>query len=258
MAPPESLPLEPRPRRVVETAAALLIGSELLSGKIRDENLHPLTTTLRSLGIRLTRAAVLHDDVEALVRELRIAEAETDLVITSGGVGPTHDDVTVEALARAFGRELVEDAHIRRLLEDTYGERLTPSHLRMARVPDGTEVVSSPDVPWPTIVLGKVWVLPGVPQLFRMKLMALKERVIGPGTFHARAVYTLLDEGDLKVLLDRVVSDHPNVEVGSYPKWFDEHCKTKVTLDSRSEPALAHALRHLLELLPVGEPQRIE
>lgn len=252
---PETTQIAPR---LVRTASALLIGTELLTGKIRDENLHSLSTTLRSLGIRLVRASVVPDELPVLVDELRRLEQTSDLVVTSGGVGPTHDDLTMEAVADAFGLRLVEEPQLRALLERVYADRLTEAHLRMARVPEGAEVVVTHDVPWPTVVVGKVWVLPGVPQLFRTKLMALRSSVCGPVTFHLRAVYTQLDEGDLKPLLDQVVAAHPSVEVGSYPKWFDKSYKTKLTLDAESAAQADAALDELLSLLPPGEPQRIE
>ncbi len=240
---------------VVETASALLIGNELLTGKVKDENLHVLATTLRSLGIQLRAALVVPDVPETLVTEIDRLRRSTDLVVTSGGVGPTHDDVTMQAVADAFGEPLVENTEIRALLERVYGERLTEGHLRMALVPRSARVVITNDVPWPTVVVQNVWIMPGVPQLFRMKLMALRSQVRGPVSFHSQAVYTKLDEGVLKPLLDAVVSEHPKVEVGSYPKWFDDRYSTKLTFDATSVAELHAAVKHFLELLPDGEPQ---
>lgn len=252
---PETTPPAPR---LVRTASALLIGTELLTGKIQDENLHALSSTLRSLGVRLVRASVLPDELPVLIEELRRLERTSDLVVTSGGVGPTHDDLTMDAVAGAFGLRLVEEPRLRQLLQQVYAKRLTDAHLRMARVPQGAEVVVTRDVPWPTVVVGKVWILPGVPQLFRTKLMALRNSIRGPVSFYQRAVYTQLDEGELKPLLDRVVAAHPDVEIGSYPKWFDTSYKTKLTLDATSQPHVDSALSELLSILPPGEPQWVE
>ncbi len=244
--------------RIVETACLLLIGTELLSGKTHDANLHPLATTLRSLGITLRRVVVVPDETDVLVAELREAKAHYDLVITSGGVGPTHDDVTIDAVARAFDVPTESDEKLEALLRRVYGQRLTDAHLRMARVPRGARLELSEQVTWPTVVLDNVWILPGVPELFRAKLVALRENVRGPVTFHTRSIYTKLDEGYLKPILDAVVETHPDVEVGSYPKWFDPSYSTKVTLDSPSEQHVEAALVLLLAALPEGEPQRMD
>jgi len=243
--------------QVIETASAILVGNELLSGKVRDENLHALAQTLRQLGIRLKRSVIVEDEVQILADEVRTLKAQTDLVITSGGVGPTHDDVTIEAIARAFSVPTHEDPQLRDLLHRVYKERLTQSHMLMARVPQGAQLMCSDDVSWPTVTLDNVWVFPGVPQLFRMKLLTLRDHVRGPVTFHTRSVYTLQDEGDLKPTLDAVVQQHPEVEVGSYPIWFEPSYKTKLTLDGVDSAAVERALRQLLDALPPGEPQKL-
>src|SRR5262245_14428539 len=132
-------------RLVVETAAVLLVGNELLSGKVAEANLFELARTLRALGIRLERALVLPDELAVLSDEIAALAAAHGVVFTSGGVGPTHDDVTIEAVARAFGTEPTLDPTFASLIRAAYGERCTPDHLRMALVPNGSELASSPD-----------------------------------------------------------------------------------------------------------------
>lgn len=251
--------------RIVHSACVLLIGNELLSGKVKDENLHALASTLRGLGIPLLRASMLRDDPAELVAELRLLIERYDLVVTSGGVGPTHDDVTLHAVAEAYGVDCIVSADMRAHLERFYAAKaqrlagsgvtafsaLSEGQLRMAKIPEGAELIASSEVAWPTLVKGKVWMLPGVPELFRMRLQCLREHVRGPGAFHTRSVFTQLDESDLTTVLDALVSAHPEVEVGSYPKWFDPSYKTKITLDGRSEPAVEAALQRLLSTLPV-------
>jgi molybdopterin-biosynthesis enzyme MoeA-like protein len=173
-------------------------------------------------------------------------------------VGPTHDDVTLEAVAHAFGVRTHVHPEIEAMLRGAYGDATTEGHLRMALVPEGAELLRSEELRWPTVVMRNVWVLPGVPEAFRMKLALVRERVRGPVTFLSRAVFTHLDEAELKPLLDAVVAGHPEVEVGSYPKWFDTTYKTKVTFDAREHDRLDAAVGQFLESLPEGEPQRIE
>jgi molybdopterin-biosynthesis enzyme MoeA-like protein len=144
------------------------------------------------------------------------------------------------------------------LLRSAYGERCNDGHLRMALVPEGAELKTTPEVLWPTVVMRNIWVLPGVPEIFRMKLAVVRSWLRGPEPFVSRAVFTKMDEADLKPLLDRIVGEHPDVEVGSYPKWFDASYKTKLTFDARSEHKVQAAVDGFVSLLPRGEPQRIE
>jgi molybdopterin-biosynthesis enzyme MoeA-like protein len=128
----------------------------------------------------------------------------------------------------------------------------------MADVPEGAELAASDEVTWPALVVQNVWLLPGIPEIFRMKLALVRDRLRGGTPFTSRAVYTKMDEGDLKALLDRVVLAHPKVEVGSYPKWSDPSYRTKLTFDGLDAAAVESAVRAFLELLPAGEPQRVD
>lgn len=236
----------------------MLVGNELLSGKVTDKNLAPLASTLRALGIRLARAAVVGDDRGAIAAEIRAMSAAHDVVFTSGGVGPTHDDVTLEGVADGFGVSTEIHPHLAALLRAFYGERCSDDHLLMARVPVGSELRSSPEVKWPTVVMKNVWVMPGVPELFRMKLTIVREHLLGPSRIISRAVFTHIEETDLKPLLDRAVALHPRVEIGSYPKWFDATYKTKVTFDGEAEALVDAAVDELVALLPAGALVRRE
>jgi molybdenum cofactor synthesis domain-containing protein len=239
------------------TAAALLIGNELLSGKIHEANLVELARTLRAVGVDLRRVVMLPDEIDAIAEEVRALSAAHDVVFTSGGVGPTHDDITIEAVALAFGVKAVVHPDFERLLEQVYGDKMTEGHRRMALVPEGAELVSHEEVRWPTVLMKNVWVLPGVPEAFRMKLAVVRASVRGAARFVTREVFTKMDEPDLKPLLDRVVASHPDVGIGSYPKWFDTRYKTKITFDATNEAKVDAALAEFLSLLPAGEPQRL-
>ncbi|MBX3184058.1 MAG: competence/damage-inducible protein A [Polyangiaceae bacterium] len=243
--------------RVVREAAALVIGDELLSGKIRDENIYELARLLRSLGVVLRRVVMVGDDLETISDELRALSARYDLVFTSGGVGPTHDDITVDAVARAFDVAAAVHPELEALLRAAYGARYHAGFERMALAPVGAELFRTEEVPWPTIIMQNVWVLPGVPEVFRMKLRQVASRVEGARQFVTRAVLTRMDEGDLKPLLDEVVARFPEVQVGSYPRWRSEEYKTKITFDAATEAALEEAVAAFLQLLPEGEPQGV-
>jgi molybdenum cofactor synthesis domain-containing protein len=254
-------PDSPRARDVAPTAAALVIGNELLSGKVAEANVQSLARALRELGIELRRVVMIADDIDVIADEVRALAASHDWLFTSGGVGPTHDDVTVEGVAKAFGVPVVESPVLAAMLKEHYRERCTEGHLRMALVPAGASLEVSTEVRWPTIRYRNAWLLPGVPEIFQLKLpVAIAEirRTTSARAFVSRAVYTKMDEGDLKPLLDAVVERFPDVEVGSYPKWQEPSYKTKITFDGRDVAQVDAARDAFLALLPTGEPQRTE
>ncbi|MEO7035815.1 MAG: molybdopterin-binding protein [Polyangiaceae bacterium] len=245
-------------QRVVRTAAALVIGNELLSGKIRDANVAELARALRALGIRLARVVMVPDEIPLIAAEVRALSEGYDVVFTSGGVGPTHDDVTVEGVASAFRVPVILDPKLSDLLRGVYGERITDAHLLMARVPEGAALCGSPDVEWPTPVMHNVWILPGIPDLFRLKLLTARAWLRGPTPFFSHALFLRIEEPLLKPLLDEVVARHPNVEIGSYPKWFDPTYRTQITFDASTSEAAQAALEDLRNLVAEGDVVRAE
>ncbi len=231
------------------TAAALVIGNELLSGKIADANTVVLAKTLQRCGVRLSRVVTVPDDIDIIANEVLALGRAHDVLFTSGGVGPTHDDVTIDAIALAFGVDVVSSEGIEAMLREYYGDALTAGHLRMARVPNTARLVVTEHMPWPTIVVGNVWILPGVPEIFAMKMPVVLTE-LGGAPVVSLALFTTLDEGHLKPHLDAVVSAHPTVEIGSYPKWRHPAYRTKITFDALDEGAAVAARAALLVRLP--------
>ena len=256
------------------TAAVLIIGNELLSGKVQESNLIVLSRELRALGVRLTRVVMIEDDVATIAREVAELSAQHDWLFTSGGVGPTHDDVTLAAVAKAFGVAIERREELASLLRGFYGDRCTEGHLHMADVPAGTELVSEvdgdPDLvevgagktrTWPAILVKNVFVLPGIPQVFQMKIPAVRAKIKKSHrapAYLSRAVLTDMDEGHLKPLLDAVVAKFPDVEVGSYPAWYGAPYRTKLTFDGRDEARVDAACDAFCATLPEGEPKKRE
>jgi molybdenum cofactor synthesis domain-containing protein len=236
----------------VRTAAALVIGNELLSGKIADANVLALARALRRLGVQLRRVVMVLDELDTIAAEVRALSASHDWVVTSGGIGPTHDDVTVEAVARAFDAELEIAPEPDRMLRSHYGARITEGHLLMARVPAGARLVVSASMPWPTVVMRNVWILPGVPEIFRMKLPVLCDALGAGQPFVSMAVLTDVDEPELKPALDAVVAAHPDVDVGSYPRWGDASLRTKLTFDGLAPDRVEAARDAFVARLPPG------
>src|SRR2546425_9266269 len=151
-----------------KTAGIILIGNEILSGKIADVNAAYLCRELRQLGVDVRRISVVPDEVELIAREVVTQSRDFDVVFTSGGVGPTHDDVTIEGVARAMGVPVVRHPTLVALLERYYGGSVTEASLRMTEMPEGAELVGQ-SLRFPTILMGNVYVLPGVPEIFRQK-----------------------------------------------------------------------------------------
>lgn len=223
------------------SAAALVIGNEILTGKIEEKNVAYLARTLFRLGVELRRVVICRDDVPTIADEVRTLRESHDWLFTSGGVGPTHDDVTIEAIALSFDVPVVRSPEVEELIRAHYAERTTSAHLRMANMPEGAELFRTKTLPWPTIVMHNVAVLPGIPEIFKMKLLALEERLATDTTFVSRAVFTQCDEGEVADLLDRIENAHGDVSVGSYPKIKDPEYKVKITFDGTDPTAVQAA-----------------
>src|SRR5262245_54676608 len=230
------------------TAAILVIGDEILSGKTEDQNARLLISELRDLGVALRHIAVIPDDVETVAVTARELSANFDHVFTSGGVGPTHDDVTIIGIARAFGVPIVRHPSLEARLRAYFGENADESRLRMADVPEGSVLIETADMRWPALSYRNVYILPGVPELFRKKFLAIRERFrVEP--FYARAIYTLEEEFDLAANLTAIAVTHPLVSIGSYPNISSNEYRVKLTLESKDGTALEAALQALMAVL---------
>ena len=236
------------PDPTAPTAAILLIGNELLSGKVDDQNARYLIGELRGLGVSLRRIEVVPDAAPEIAASVRALSPRFDHVFTSGGVGPTHDDVTLAAVAEAFGMALARHAELESLLRASFGQRLHERDLRMADIPAGARLVSGSGDPggvWPVIVVRNVWILPGVPSIFRRKFAAVRELFRAPPIF-TRALYSSAGEGAIAGVLDEVVAAFPEIEVGSYPHLDAADYRVKITLDGRDAAAVGAALARLV------------
>jgi len=236
----------------------LVIGNELLTGKVGEANLVVLARSVRNLGIVLRRVVMVLDDIDTIARDVRELSSAHDWLFTSGGVGPTHDDVTIEAVAKAFGVPVVVSEPMKAMLEAHYKERLTDGHLRMALIPEGAALETTAEIRWPTIRIANTWIMPGIPEVFQMKIPVLEAKIGKDAAFVSHAVYTKMDEGDLKPLLDRVVAAYPTVDVGSYPRWNEPSYRTKLTFDGLDTDVVSRARDAFIASLPQGEPQWIE
>ena len=231
------------------TAALLIIGDEILSGRTVDANLAHLATRLGTRGIRTVESRTVADDPDAIVRAVNELRAAHDLVFTTGGIGPTHDDVTADAVARAFGVGIDVDPEARAILAAFCRERgveLNADRLRMARVPDGATLIENPVSAAPGFRIGNVHVMAGVPSIVRAMLEALLPTLPeGPVTGSASVVAFGLGEGDVAGALRALQGRHPDVGVGSYPGRTDG--RSRVELVARgTDPDRLEAVRREL------------
>ncbi|MCA9676243.1 MAG: competence/damage-inducible protein A, partial [Myxococcales bacterium] len=229
-------------------AGIVVIGDEILTGKFADENAAFLIGELRALGVELRRVSVIPDDLDDIADTVARFAGRFDLVFTSGGVGPTHDDLTMEGIARGFGTRVVLDPVLEGKVRGYWGDQLAEANLRLAAVPDGAELVYGRDQVWPVVCYRNVYILPGVPALFKRKFLDIRDRFRAEPVIAAR-VYSLGDEGELAPHLDAVVAAHPTVKLGSYPRFSEKDFRVLLTLESRDGAAVQAAQDDLVARL---------
>ena len=232
---------------VQATACVLIIGNEILSGRTRDENLAFLAQELNGIGIQLREVRVVPDAEADIVEAVNACRAKHDHVFTTGGIGPSHDDITAASVARALDRPLVRHPEAeRRLLAYYPPEKVNEARMRMADTPEGAELIDNPVSVAPGFTVENVHVLPGVPSILRAMLPGLKPRLQGGAVVHSRTLTVFCPEGDLASPLAEIQARHPTVEIGSYPFMRQDRFGATVVLRSVDEAAIAATADELL------------
>jgi FAD synthetase len=232
----------------VTTAGIVIIGDEILSGKFAEENAAFLIHELRSLGVDLRRIEIIADEVADIASSVRAASARFDFVFTSGGVGPTHDDVTMDGVALAFGVEVVRQPELEAKVRSHYGPSVSEANLRLANVPNGAVLLYGNDKIWPVAAMHNVHILPGVPSLFRRKFIDIRDRFRGHPVTAAR-LYLNADEGEIAAQLNSVVAQFTDVKFGSYPRFSEIDFKVMITLEGSDSSRVHDALHRLTTAL---------
>jgi molybdenum cofactor synthesis domain-containing protein len=222
------------------TAGIVIIGDEILSGKFVEENAAFLIGELRTLGVELRRITVIPDDLDDIAATVRDASGRFDHVFTSGGVGPTHDDVTIAAIAHGFGVAVTRHPELEAKVRGYWKDKLADANLRLADLPAGSELVYGKDQIWPVVCFRNVYILPGVPGLFRRKFIDIRDRFRAVPVTAAR-LYIDAEEGDLAPHLDAVVARFATVKVGSYPRFSEKDFRVMVTLEGADAGAVTAA-----------------
>lgn len=222
------------------TAGLLLIGDELLSGRTQDRNLAPIATWLNLQGVRLVEVRVVADSLEPIVEAVNALRARYDYLFTTGGIGPTHDDITVDAIAAALGVPVVVHPRARAALEAYYAGRggATEARLRMARVPEGAKLIENQASGAPGIRVGNIFILAGIPQVAASMIEALSGRLEGGRPMLSRTIGCWVPESEVADLLRETERAHSGCQIGSYPFFREGRGGANFVIRSVDEGAL--------------------
>jgi molybdopterin-biosynthesis enzyme MoeA-like protein len=223
------------------TAGLLVIGDEILSGRTQDRNVAQIGTWLNLQGIRLGEVRIVPDVADRIAAAVNALRAENDYLFTTGGIGPTHDDITVDAIALALGVPVVVHPKARAILEAYYATRggLTEARLRMARVPEGAELIENRMSGAPGIRLGNIFILAGVPHIATLMLEALSGTIEGGKPLLSRTIGSWTAESEVAELLAEVERGHAGCQIGSYPFFREGRVGANFVIRSTEGPALA-------------------
>lgn len=239
------------------SAAIVVIGNEILSGKVVDINSPYLSRELRGLGVDVDRILVIPDEIDVIAAEVRAQSETHDWVFTSGGVGPTHDDLTMDGVAKAFGVPIEVNEWILARIERALGQASNESQRKMASLPQGAHLIDTGDLWFPVVVARNVYIFPGIPELLQKKFDSIRSRFQGV-PFVLRRVYVRRKESDIAQDLNAVLEAHPALMLGSYPRIRETEYQVLLTLESRDAAYVTRALEALLARLPADAIHKVE
>jgi molybdenum cofactor synthesis domain-containing protein len=233
----------------IVTAAVLLIGDEILSGRTKDVNASFIAERLTELGIDLKEIRVVADEEPAIVEAVNALRARYTYVFTTGGIGPTHDDITADAIAKAFGVPLLVHPAVEADMRSYFGERLNESRLRMARVPEGGELFYAEGVIAPGFRVGNVHVMAGVPKIMQSMFAAIAPQLKTGPRMLSETVLADAKEGDVGTPLGEIQKRHPDVAIGSYPFLDERGPNTNLVIRGRDADKIARAKAEIEAML---------
>lgn len=239
------------------TAGIIIIGDEILSGKVHDSNSFYLASELRKLGVSLMRISVIPDNPEVIGNETKEFSGQYDFVFTSGGVGPTHDDVTMEGIARGFAARLIRHPQLEKYFRLKYGDQLNQAVLKMAEVPEGADIIDFSDMSFPLVMYRNIFVFPGIPEYLKNKFSLIKER-FRSSAFYLRRLFLNANESDIAEILNTLVSESRDVSFGSYPILGNPEYRIIITAESKSEDAVSRSMDELIRRIPENIIARVQ
>ncbi|MBF0562245.1 MAG: competence/damage-inducible protein A [Alphaproteobacteria bacterium] len=241
-------------------ACVIVIGNEILSGRIRDSNIQFLAVALGRVGIRVKEVRVVADDEAAVIAAVNACRFIYDYVFTTGGIGPTHDDITTACIAKAFGVPLHRHPEALERLTRYYGASLNPARLRMADLPEGATLIDNPISQAPGFRLGNVFVMAGVPRVMQAMFDGVRPGLQGGPAMASRTVTAYVREGDLADGMTAIQTRNPTVEIGSYPFFRNDRLGVSVVTRGYDADAMATASGEIETLMRAlgGDPQPVD
>lgn len=239
--------------RKTVSAAALAIGDELLSGRTRDKNIGHLAASLTSIGVTLQEVRIVQDEEDAIVGAVNELRSKYDYVFTSGGIGPTHDDITASAISKAFDLPCIYEDKAMKLLASHYESRqmeFTDARQRMARMPQGAVHIDNPVSVAPGFIFENVFVMAGVPKVFEAMLNNVLPTLDTGTKLISDSVISFHGEGDIGMPLASIQNDNPDVSIGSYPKFSqDEGYSSEIVVRGLEKAKIAKAILEIKTML---------
>lgn len=232
------------------TAAMIVIGDEILSGRTRDANMHYLAGVLNDHAINLKEVRVISDDPDAITSAVQAMSASYTYVFTSGGIGPTHDDITADCVAAAFQDHIDIRADARKLLADYYaqtGRELNDARLRMARIPDSATLIENPVSIAPGFVLQNVHVMAGVPSVFKAMVASILPTLTGGAPLISETHRCMRGEGHIAAPLGKIASEYHDLSIGSYPFQQDGVYGTNIVVRGTDHTRITEAIEKIAD-----------
>ncbi|KJR44005.1 molybdopterin binding domain-containing protein [Candidatus Magnetoovum chiemensis] len=231
---------------MLKTLGIIVIGDEILNGMVIDCNSVFFTQKLRLSSIRVSKIAVIPDDIDEIAQEVRVFSERFDYVFTSGGIGPTHDDVTIDGIAKAFNVEVVIDEALENVLKGLYNDKLTVEALKMASVPKGAALITDDTIRFPLIQYRNIFIFPGIPRYLKEKFYVI-EKMFESGTVFFKKVFLTEYESRIAPFLNEVVRSHKDVKIGSYPVLDDSRYRVVLTFEALDRGRIESAVAMLKE-----------
>jgi molybdenum cofactor synthesis domain-containing protein len=233
---------------IPKKAAAVIIGNEILTGKVMEKNIYVLANTLFEIGIPLERVEIIPDVEESIVQTLHKLSPRVDYLITTGGIGPTHDDITYQSVAKAFNLKLSYHEPTLELMKQFMSSPINEARKRMALIPEGATLHSTPGLWVPLVVVNNVFIFPGVPKIFQKMLEANKSLFSGGVKIYRAILRTKKLEGDIALALSNCQKEFPGCEIGSYPQTAEnDERSVMVSFESSDKAILEQAVNRVMK-----------
>lgn len=227
-----------------KTASIVIIGDEILSGRIKDENSYFLFKNLAEQGVQVKSCVTIPDDKEVIAKTVKACAAETDWVFTSGGIGSTPDDITLESIAYGFNVPITCNRVMLEIIKEICGDRYQPEQEKMAYLPEGTFMIQNIEPVFPAIQFRNIYILPGIPEFFKILFSSIKHR------FHGRQIPQeelnfIADESEITSNLIEALKKFPKTKIGSYPSIYNDRWKVKIIIEHEDQHQLTQVVQFL-------------